>query len=260
MRVLRLVFCVTLFLAFAITSAAQQTSPQVDPQAVAVLQQSVKAMGGTVPSDSVAAGSVTTVDGSQTSQGTIRILTKGTAQTLVQMTMPDATRTTIYSNGQANDLTDSTVNVLPMELVVTSQAPEFPLPFIGALLNDPDTSFQYVGLETANGQSLYHVKAWDSFASNPNLQSLSTFSTRDIWIDSASGLPQRISYIRKPAHGAVAGAAVDVFYSNYQNFSATLYPSTVQKWINGVPRETTSIASVSLNTGLTDASFPIQAQ
>ena len=233
-------------------------TPVQDPQALSILQQSAKAMGGTVPADTTATGTIQTSAGGQASQGTIRILTRGTSQTLVQMAMPDATRTTIYSNGQANELTASTVSISPLELVVTSQASECPLPLIAALLNDPDTSFQYIALESSNNASLHHIKAWDSFASQPDLQSLSDFSARDIWIDAASSLPQRISYVRRPAHGAVAGLQVDVYYSGYQNAGGILYPSIIQKSMNGTPWATITIQGITFNNGLTDANFPVQ--
>ena len=248
------------FVFFAFPSHAWQTStaPTRDPQAIAILRQSIINMGSTLPADSVASGTVQTVAGSQTTEGTVRILTRGTVQSLVQITTPDANQTCIYSNGRANELTGTTVTVLPLELVVTSQAADFPTPLLAALLNDPDTSFQYVALESSNGLSLHHIHAWDSFASQPTLQSLADFSLRDIWIDASSGLPQRISYVRRPAHGAVAGVAVDVFYSSYQHSSGLLYPSTIQESLNGTPWATITIQNVAFNTGLTDSDFPVQ--
>jgi hypothetical protein len=247
-----------LFFAFPSHAWQTATAPTRDPQSIAILQRSIINMGSTLPADSVASGSVEIVAGSQATQGTVRILTRGTAQSLVQITTPDASQTCIYSNGRANELTGATVTVLPLELVVTSQAADFPIPFLAALLNDPDTSFQYVALEASNGLSLHHIQAWDSFASQPTLQALADFSLRDIWIDASSGLPQRISYVRRPAHGAVAGVAIDLFYSNYQNSSGRLYPSTIQKSLNGTPWATITIQNVAFNTGLTDSDFPVQ--
>ncbi|MGH9699848.1 MAG: hypothetical protein ACRD52_10360 [Candidatus Acidiferrales bacterium] len=229
-----------------------------DQQALSVLLASLKAMGGVIPSDSVAAGSIETVAGGQPSQGTIRILTKGLTETLVQITMPDGTRSTVYGNGQASETVSDSVKALPLELAVTSQAPEFPLPFVAALLNDPDMSFRYVGIENSNGTSLQHIQAWKSFKSQPNLQFLCAFSMRDIWIDAASSLPQRISYIRRLARGAVAGVAVDYFYSNYQNSSGVLYPFSIERSLNGTPWATIKINSVALDTGLTDSNFGVQ--
>src|SRR5207244_9922593 len=53
--------------------------------ALAVLQGAFAAMGGSVPSDSTANGTVTTVAGSQTESGSVIILTRGTDQTSEQI-------------------------------------------------------------------------------------------------------------------------------------------------------------------------------
>ncbi len=247
-----------LFVAFSTYS--QQTSPTVttDPRAVALLQESYKAMGGSVPSDSIATGNLEVVAGTEDSKGTVRILTKGTGESLSQSTMPDSVRTTIYAFGQANEINNSIVAVSPLELAVTSQAPDFPLPLIANLLNDPDTSCQYIGLESLNGVSLQHIRTWDSFTSQPAMQSLAGFSTRDFWIDANSGLLQRISYTQRPGSGAIVGVPVDVFFSNYQASSGVLYPYTIQKSLNGTPWATVTIQTVSFNNGLTDSNFPVQ--
>jgi hypothetical protein len=173
--------------------------------------------------------------------------------------MPSGVQTVTYANRQASFTSGATTSVLPMELTLTSQAPDFPQPLLSAILNDPDTSSQYIGLEASNGQSLQHVRTWDSFASQPGLQTLSSFTTRDIWIDATTALVQRISYSSRPAQGPV-GVSVDVFFSNYQSASGVSYPYTIQKSLNGTPWATITIQSVSFNTGLTDASFSIQAQ
>jgi hypothetical protein len=244
------------------TSASGSTPAPVtvqrDTQAVTVLQQSMQAMGTSVPSDSIATGSISTIAGGQTSVGTFQVETKGLNETSVQITTPGATQTTVYANGQASAAVGSTPSALSLESAVTSQAAEFPLPLIAALLNNADTSFQYVGLETDSGQSLHHIRAWDSFASQSFLQSLSSLSYRDIWINSTTLLPQRVSFVRRPAQGAVPGIAVDVFFMGYTNSAGVLYPSSIQESVNGTPWATITIQSVAFNTGLTDSDFPVQ--
>jgi hypothetical protein len=255
---LRQVLVSSSILALSIYAQQTPTAPTKDAQAISILQQSVNAMASTIPSDSVASGTIQIVAGSLTTQGTIQVLTRGSTQSLVQLTTPAGTQSVIYSNGQANELEASAVNVLPMELVVTSQASDFPLSLFCALLNDPDNSFRYVALETSSGQSLNHIQTWDSYASQPALQTLTSFSTRDIWINAVTGLPQRVSYAQRPAHGGVPSVAVDVFYLNYQQFSGVLYPVTIQKSMNGTPWATIAVQNVSFNNGLTDSNFPVQ--
>jgi hypothetical protein len=215
-------------------------------------------MAQTVPLDSIASGDIQIVAGSQTSQGTIRILTKGEDESFVEYTTNIETRALIYSSGQANELLAGKNKILPMELVVTSQAAEFPIPLMSALLNDPNTSFQYVGAEISDGLSLEHVRTWDSFASSPGLVVLSTFSTRDIWIDASSGLVQKISFAKRAARGASPSIPVTLFFSDYQVVSGVAYPYSIKKSVNGTPWATITIQSVSFNNGLSDSQFTVQ--
>jgi outer membrane lipoprotein-sorting protein len=260
MTLKRLALSLVLLFALLPTFAQQPVATNAvarDPQAVAVIQQALAAMGPFLPSDSTATGTITIATGTQSTQGTIRILTKGTTESLVQTATPSATNSVIFSNGLANQVVGSTTTSFPEELIVTSQAAEFPTPLLAALINDPNTSFQYIGVETSNGQTLQHVRTWNTFASQPDWQAVSSFSTRDIWIDS-SGLPVRISYVRRAAHGAVGGMAVDFYFSNYHMVQGLLYPMTIQKSLNGTPAATITIQSVSFNVGLSDSDFPVQ--
>lgn len=132
---------------------------QRDPQGVSVLQKSVAAMGASLPLDSSASGTVTTVAGGATDQGTIRILTRGTQQTLKEVLTPAGTRTVISSNGEASETVSGTATALPMQRVVTSQCPYFPLPYLAALLVNPDEAFAYLGIENVSGAPAAHIRA-----------------------------------------------------------------------------------------------------
>jgi len=184
-------------------NSQQSTSAQPrDPQAIALLQSSVRAMGGSVPSDSVATGSVVVVAGSLTTSGTVRILTRGTDQTLEQLSLPQSTVATIYSRGTANATTNGTTESLPLERTASCQSPAFPLPFIAAALANPDEAIQYVALETSGQSLLQHIRIWNTYNSNSVLQFLSDFTTTDIWLDSSTSLPRTVSFTRRDGGGA----------------------------------------------------------
>jgi hypothetical protein len=247
---------------FVLQTGAAQTqttaqTPARDPQAIAVLQQSVVAMGTTTPSDSTATGTITTVAGSLTENGTITILTRGTNQTSEQIQTPHGS-TVIYSQGQASYGAGATPPQLPMERAVTAQCPDFPMALLAGALNNPDTAYKYVGLETLDVASAHHVQIWNSFASILKLQRLANFSLRDIWIDAKSGIPIKVSYTRRDAAGASPGIAMEASYSDYRNVGGVLYPFSIQVSMNGTPWATITIQSVTLNTGLTDSNFPVQ--
>jgi hypothetical protein len=237
----------------SVFSQTQTSTPASrDPQALALLQASATAMGNVVPSDSTATGTITTQAGTLTENGTITILTRGTNQTSEQIQTPHAS-ILIYSQGEAS-------NGAPLsgQQAMTSQSSFFPLPLIGGALNNSDWGFKYIGLETVNGVGAHHIQCWNSFASNPAGQTLSAFTTRDIWIDATSYLPLRISYVQRAAGGSAPRIAVDVFLANYQNVGGIAYPFSIQKSFNGTPSATITIQQVVFNTGLSDSNFPVQ--
>ena len=215
-------------------------------------------MASTIPADSSATGTVTVVEGSTIQSGSIQILTLGASQTSETLTLRDGQRTVIYSNGDAKEITGSESANPPLELIVSEQCPDFPLPLLLSALNNPDDAFRYIGQETLNGSSVQHVQFWNSFASKPRLQKLAPFSLKDIWFDASSSLPLKLSYSRRAGGGLIPSIPVEVSFSNYTKVSGVLYSFQINKSFNGTPWETITIQSVSFNTGLTDAQFQVE--
>lgn len=252
-----------LFLALPIlarqtTTTSTQSPPQRDPQAVALVQQSVAAMASTPPSDSSATGTVTIVEGSTTQSGTVQILTLGTGQTSETLSLPGGTRSVVYSNGSSQETVGSQSAIAPLEIAATDQCPDFPLPLLLSALNNSDFGFRYIGQETLNGAAAQHIQVWHSFASNTNLQNLAPFSVRDIWFDSSSSLPLKIAHTRRAGSGAVPSIPVEISFTNYTKVSGILFPLLINKSYNGTAWQTITIQNVSFNTGLTAAQFQVQ--
>lgn len=232
--------------------------PDRDAQAVTLLQQSFSAMAKTLPSDSSATGMVTVVEGSATQTGTIQILTLGTSATSEILNLPNEQRTVIYSNGAAKETKGTQSFSAPMELALTHQCPDFPIPLLMSALNNSDESIRYIGLETLDDQPVQHVQVWNSFASKTHLQTLSPFSVKDVWIDARSNLPLKILYYRRTGGQGAPAFLVEVSFSNYTNSGGVLYPFLIKKSFNGTPWQTVTIQSVSFNDGLTAAQFSVE--
>jgi len=260
MRVARIIlFCGLVSLASVQMNSQQPvTIVQRDTQAVALVQQSVAAMAVTPPSDSTATGTVTIVEGSTSQSGTIQIQTLGTGETSETLNLSSGQRTAVYTNGNAKETNGSQSTNLALETVLSDQCPDFPLPLLLSALANPDEAFRYVGTESLDGAAVQHVQVWNSFASKPRLQVLASFSLKDIWFDSVSGVPLKLTYVRRLGRGSLPAFPVEVSYSNYKNFNGILYPLQVQKSFNGTPWLTILIQSVSFNAGLTDAQFQVQ--
>lgn len=257
MRIQRfaLVALISLLVAASLNAQQAPTAVQRDPTAIALVQKSVAAMATNVPSDSSATGNITVVEGSTTQNGTISIQTLGTGETSETINLSSGQRVVIYSNGDAKEV-NGTQSVNPVvELIVTDQCADFPLPILVAALNNTDEGFQYIGQETLNGATVQHIKIWDSFSSKPRMQNLAPFSTRDVWLDATSSLPVKIAFIRQPGEGAVHSIRMEIFFSNYTNVNGVQYPFQINKSFNGTPWQTITIQSVLFNTGLTSSQF-----
>lgn len=258
MRVARLILSCLLILGYSSHLRSQQTTstPQRDPQATALLQSALRAMGGSIPLDSVATGNVVIVAGSLTSSGTVRILTRGTDQTSEQLTLPQSTQTVIYSRGAANEIDGANTQTLSLERTASCHSPSFPLPFLAAAFANLDEALQYVGQETLGKAQVQHIRTWNTYNSNPSLQFLSDFTITDIWLDASTNLPLTISVTRRNGSGSQPKTPIVFSYSDFRSANGVLYPYQIQESVNGTPWATITIQSVVLNTGLTDADFP----
>ena len=256
---MRVILFLAVFSLLSSQSSPQQTAPPVqrDPQALALLQNSVRAMGANVPADSVATGNVVVVAGSLTSSGTVRILTRGIDQTSEQFTLPQSTQTVIYSRGTANTTDGANTQSLSLERTASCHSPSFPLPFLAAALANPDEALQYVGQETLGSARVQHLRIWNTFNSMSSLQFLLDFTVTDIWLDSSSALPVKLFYQQRVAQGAVPRIPVEVAYGDYRNLGGVLYPFQLAVSLNGTAWATITIQSVAFNNGLTDADFRI---
>ena len=253
-----LTLCLTLLLCAPL--AAQQpaaATPQRDPQAVALVQKAVVAMGGVSPSDSTATGTVTIVAGSKTSTGTIRVLTRGTNQTSEQITADAETSSVTFSDGLAATDIGAGAAQLPLEATYTRQSAIFPLPMLAGMLGNPDTAYQYLGSDSVGAEQAQHVRVWDTFASTPYLLTISEYTTFDFWFDASSGLPIKAVFHQQDAGGSAPKLLFELQYLNYESIGGLKYPSSILKSVNGTPWITITVQNVQLQTGLTDSNFPV---
>lgn len=261
MRFARTNVVLSLCLVLALSVSGQQntaTSPQRDPQAIAVLQSAIAAMGGTVPTDSAASGNVVIVAGSKIDSGAIRILTRGTDQSSELTQTSEDTRAVTFSKGRAREAKGATGRSLPLELAVTSQSPVFPLPFLAGALGERDEALQYEGLDMVDGENAHHIRFWNSYSSAPELQSVAEFTVKDIWVSAKTWLPLKLSFQRREAQGAAPRIPVVITYSDYRSVSGVLYPFLIQQSFNGTPWATITIQSVKFNASLNDSDFPVR--
>jgi hypothetical protein len=232
-------------------------APVRDPQAIVALRQAFAAMGGALPSDSVATGTVTIVEGSRTETGTIRILTRSHDQTVEDIQTAEEHRVVVFSRIQASETRAGATRLLPFEPAESSQCYDFPLPLVAWALDSPDAAVSDIGIETLNGQSARHIRLWNTFASIPKLRPPSEFTIKDLWLDPTTGLPLKLSYEKREGGGSSPRMRMEISYSDYRQTAGVSYPHQIRKTFNGVLWTSITVDTVSLNTGLNDTDFPL---
>ncbi len=249
----------SVLLIFALPHSFQLQSPQQrDTQAMIILQQATKKMANSLPSDCSATGTITIVAGSETDNGTIQLVTRGTDQTSEAVQTASLMRRAVYSGGRAQFTEGSATHILPMEPAASSQSLLFPLPILTGAISNPEIALEYRGLESLDGQSAYHIRFWNTFSSVPDLRDLAPFTQRDLWIDVESGLLRKLSFNQRESQGDAPLIAVSVLYSDYRDTSGVLFPFLIEKSLNGTPWSTVRIGNVTFNNGFTDLNFPVQ--
>jgi hypothetical protein len=228
---------------------------QRDPQAVAIATQAFRTLGGSVPADSRASGNYDRVAGSSEDSGTIEILTRGTDQTAEKITNASGTVQTVYSRGYAAQRDQNGVARFTLEKSLASNSVVFPLAVIAPAVLDPNSTVQFVATESINGKAANHIRIGPN-TPDQNFSGIISLGTKDVWVDTASGLPLQITYQILDAEGE-APVSATALYSSYQQVSGTMYPFQIQESKNGTPYMAISVTSVAFNVGLTDQNFPL---
>ncbi len=246
----------SLGLLLPVLASAQQTS---DPVAMTAIKQSVIAMGGSAPTDYTASGTVQITAGGSSKSATFTVKTRGLFQTRETIQAPNGTQDRVYSSGQGSTVASTAVTPVSLEQASSFQTGLFLLPLLQAALNNSDTVFQYVGAETLSGNSVYHVRFWNSYASQKPFQGISTFSRKDVWLDTTTYLPRRMSFDSRAAEGAaIPTVHIDLDFTAFQSYGGILYPASVTEYLNRTKWASFTVQSVGFSTGLTDTDFPVQ--
>jgi hypothetical protein len=244
-------------LSFALVTFAQQPPPR-DERAIAVLQRAALALGGVVPQDSEAVGTVRLVEGSDDGSGRIRIATRGLDQSIDEITTSQEHRVEAFKQGLGTHKRGEETTEASLEWACSAQSLAFPIQFLVGSLKNPDMAFEYVGEGTLEGAPAVHVRVWNTYASQEKLRHLVEFTVKDVWLDAKTGLPVQILFERRAAGGAEPRIPMGYLYSDYRSIGGILYPFHIQRLYNGTPWATITISSVRLNTGLPESDLAIR--
>ena len=259
----RLTTC--LFLSCFLTMSAHEAQAQVqrDPQALALAKASVEALAGnTILSDATLQGTVNYVAGSDEESGTFTLELKGNQESKLALNLSGGNRAEIRQ-GQTGGWVDAQGVQHPMALhnCWVDASALFPTFSVWGALNDPQVSATYLGQTLHEGVTVDHLQLsrvvpTQSTAMTAEIQSLSAV---DIYLDAGTHLPVAVAFNTHPDSDLTISFPVEILFSDYQKMNGIMAPMHIQKLIQGTLTFDFYVSSVTINSGLPDSAFSIQA-
>ena len=264
MRVARLILCVFISLLLSISLAAQQTATS-SPQALAFLQSSLRAIGGSQTlTDVTLSGAARRVVGSYDESGSVTVKALATGAMRLDFTLPsgDLSEVRATSNGlPAGDWSGPDgVNHSIASHNLSTDWGWFPAFTLSNIISSANTLLIYVGQETRNGHTVQHLSVKQQFPGQKGNTAvlLQHLSQMDIYLDASTALPVSLVYNTHPDNDAGMDLPVEIDFSDYRAINGAQIPFHVQKFLNNSLLLDLQFESASLNTGLAASTFTVQ--
>lgn len=233
------------------STSASQTATR-DPQAVAIIQTALAAMGGsglvgTIQS-SVESGNTANLSASDTNPATF-ISTYAGGEFREEVTASSGSHVLVSNAGAPQDFRDGSWQVQPPVVVRTNLPFHIPALVLFNDLANAGYSFAYLGATTLDGNSVVHIRAVDTSDLAGQL-----FTAQDWYFNATSGLPARV-VVKIPTSAQPKDALPETIdFSNFQVVSGVLVP--FQLAITVGPLEWVATASsISFNTNVDASQF-----
>jgi len=236
-----------------VAQPVQTTQPKRDPQAVAVVQGAIAAMGGAGATSQVqsvvAQGSIQASQGSWLTSGSFTWENAGpryrydNPHPQGHSVLVSGTRGPMVSSGGVTEKVHShvTATMFPPHLLALVLPPRF---------SNANCSFELVGNDTVDGRAVVHVRTAlhddDVFA---------VISVQDWYLDAGSLLPVRVAYLLPMSSDAMATRSAAITFANYHNVSGILIPFQMSFYLDGQFGGTATLTSVSFNVTISPTDF-----
>jgi len=259
-----LLFSSCLVLSLSLHVPALGQTPVSDPQALALAAKSIAAMTGRVTiTDVILSGTVASLVGGISDSGTVTLMAKGSNESRIDYALAKK-RTEVRNisfgipQGIWTSVDGSSHTYAPHNC--WTEAVWF-FPALSSLSrNDPSTVLAYIGQETRNGASVYHLQ---SYRYVPNKKAtvvavLQRLSTVDFYLDVTSLLPLAMTFNTHPDNDQNPNLLVETRFGGYMNFQGILVPTHIQQSLDGNSILDLVVNAASFNTELSDSVFGLQ--
>jgi hypothetical protein len=244
----------------ALSTPAQQTSippsptaPVRDPQAIAVVQSAIAAMGGVGVASGIQDLTIqgTSTDMTGASGQTIGFTWRNSGVEFRQELQQAGTtvRISLSGHGTPRDFRNGTWESPPYHESRANLPYYVPIYVLFGEINNPSYTLSYVGSTTIGGRAAIQIHACDEsdFFSHLVLP-------QDWYFDPVSGLPLQVNFKIPSDTDAATSQAGSIQFANFQSVSGVAVPFqiTLQE---GVVSSTQIVSSVQFNTGISPSEF-----
>ncbi len=257
-RVIAHVVFALLYVSFALAQETPVAAPTIlkDPQAIAVVQKTIAAMGGPQAlltyQDSQASGSLTIYGGAMPIKYPITLKTKGTQETRAEVGMVKGTNVRILNHGQAIiQKADGWIMKLSESNTLNERVNHIPLLSILSQYQDSNVNVQYQQT-TQLGSQECDVLAVGSLSPIASAQTM-------FFVNRVTGLVRKIQYTETAENDASNTQNVEVYFDDYRSVDGISVPFHHIFYTDGNIDSEIILSSLSFNVGLSDDEFALPA-
>lgn len=252
------IFCVCAGIAFAQQSSSAPVAQQSSSVPLSALTSSLSGLtGGTTLHDLSLQGTGTSNLAAKSETGSISILCSVNGYGQLQFQTPNAPRTETYqlTNGTARGSwtgSDGTQHTVANHNLLTGEQWFCPAVLLSRLVKATNTSLQFVGIESRNGQSLEHFLVTRSISGLPlSKQSalLTHLTELNIFLDVQTLHPAILAFNAHPDNNASIDIPIEIRFENYIQSAGIWYPSRIEKHINNSLVLGLDVQSAAFNKG-----------
>ena len=250
----RLAFLSGIFL-FSFATRAQQTpspAPNRDPQAVAVAQQSLAAMGGALPVSQVQNSIVTGTSANQAAQQSATqnfTWTYAGNQFRLESSAASGSHVLVSSGGSPQDFHDRGWFIVSPVMTRTCLPYHIPALALFGEIQNSGYSFVFVGSTTLDGKIAIHIQTRDDSDLTGHF-----FTPQDWYFDSVTGLPLRVEFQMPTSQDPNDCWHASMDFSNFQAVNGVLVPFQLSI-IEGPVSLVSTVTSATFNTNVDSSGF-----
>jgi hypothetical protein len=239
--------------------APPATPPPQDPHAIAVLRQSLAAMGAqNVASiqDTLIHATTTPAPNTGGETGAVTITTKGAR--LIRFDGSGGTKNSsvIFTMGREFRSGDKGWLAAPGANSNHKRIEHLPTLLLAYEIVRGDLSAVYVGEETIAARTVHHIRLARVSQRGDSMDAILTGATQlEVFIDAQTLLVTKITFPQSSEIDWRVSFPVEIYYDQYQTVSGIAVPYHQRYLFNGQPVHQLQITSVAVNQGTPDTTF-----